>query len=87
MGITETRSPWSRERGEPHPRLAESPGSRSSPSNARADGGHLVRSPGKGGGPASVSRPDMPTGAMRDVETPQPFPVQGGPRDPADPRD
>jgi hypothetical protein len=35
--MKEVRSTWSRERREPHPRLAESPGSRSSPSNARAD--------------------------------------------------
>jgi hypothetical protein len=46
---TETRSPWSREKGQPHPRLAESPGSRSNPSNARADWGHAAHNIGKGG--------------------------------------
>jgi hypothetical protein len=51
MGITTTRSPWSRERGEAHPRLAESPGSRSSPSN-RADG-HINPHSGKGWTPLS----------------------------------
>ena len=54
MGETTVRSPWSRERGEPHPRLAESPGSRSSPS--RADGhlsGHLGKSASQ---PASARR-------------------------------
>ena len=54
MGITETRSPWSREKGQPHPRLAESPGSRSNPSNARADWGHAAHNIGKGG-PRPVS--------------------------------
>jgi hypothetical protein len=54
----DVRSPWSREKGDPHPRLAESPGSRSSPSNAaRSDSGHLAHTVGKGGhGPASVRR-------------------------------
>ena len=56
--MREVKSPSSRERGDFHPRLAESPGSRSSPS--RADGGHLVRSPGKGGGPASVRGDAVP---------------------------
>ena len=46
--MKEVRSTWSLERGDPHPQRAISPGSRSSPSNARSDGGHLVRSPGKG---------------------------------------
>jgi hypothetical protein len=55
MGISEVRSPWSLDRGDPHPRRGESPGSRSSPSNAVADSGHLVRSPGKG---PAVRRPD-----------------------------
>jgi hypothetical protein len=73
MGITENCSPWTRERGDPHPSLAESPGSRSSPS--RADAGHLVRPPGKGGGPASVSHDNSN------------MPVQGGNRSPFDPRD
>jgi hypothetical protein len=59
---TTVRSPWSREKGEPHPRLAESPGSRSSPSNAaRSDGGHLAHNIGKGG--------SMPA-ARRDNATP-----------------
>jgi hypothetical protein len=67
--MREVKSPSSRERGDPHPRLAESPGSRSSPSNApRSDSGHLVRSPGKGGGPASVRRDSTPVvGGQRNV--------------------
>ena len=65
--MREVKSPSSRERGDFHPRLAESPGSRSSPSNA-ADSGHLVRSPGKGGGPASVRRDSTPVvGGQRNV--------------------
>jgi hypothetical protein len=54
--VKEVRSPWNTTGNEPM--RGYSPGSRSSPSNARSDGGHLVRSPGKGGGPASVSRRD-----------------------------
>jgi hypothetical protein len=55
--VKEVRSPSSLERGDFHAQRAISPGSRSSPSNApRSDSGHLARSPGKGGGPASVSR-------------------------------
>jgi hypothetical protein len=59
VGITENRSPHSLTRDQYHERRGESPGSRSSPSNA-ADSGHLVRSPGKGGGPASVRRDAVP---------------------------
>jgi hypothetical protein len=56
MPTREVRSPWSLERGDPHPRRGESPGAYSSPSNpVRADSGHLVRSPGKG---PAVRRPD-----------------------------
>jgi hypothetical protein len=58
-----------------HPRRAESPGSRSSPSNARADGQHRVHTVGKGG--------HMPA-ARRDNSN---EPVQGGFRSPYDPRD
>jgi hypothetical protein len=62
--MREVKSPSSRERGDPHPRLAESPGSRSSPSNA-ADSGHLVRSPGKG---PAVRRDSTPVvGGQRNV--------------------
>jgi hypothetical protein len=59
MGESTVRSSWSSSRDDMHPRRAESPGSRSSPSNSipRGDGGHLVRSPGKG---PSVRR-DQPT--------------------------
>jgi hypothetical protein len=58
--MREVKSSWSRERGEAHPRLAESPGSRSSPSNARADG-HIARHVGKGSaGLASISRGGTP---------------------------
>jgi hypothetical protein len=68
---TVNRGPWSLGADEPHERRGESPGSRSSPSNAaRDDGGHLARSPGKGGGPASVSRKDCDnpaTGENRSV--------------------
>jgi hypothetical protein len=68
MGIREVRSPWSRDKGQPHPRLAESPGSRSWPSNAKADShraGHI-------GKPAS-----QPTSARKDAT-----PVVGGWRSP-----
>jgi hypothetical protein len=71
MGITTVRSPNTITSDMPHPRRGESPGCRSSPS--RADGGHLVRSPGKGGGPASVRRDSTP--------------VIGGWRCPVDPRE
>jgi hypothetical protein len=74
---TEVRSPWSRERGESHPRLAESLGSRSSPSNARADGGHRVHTIGKSG--------HQPASATRDGVTPKARPVVGGNRSPFDP--
>lgn len=58
--VREVKSSWSREKGEPHPRLAKSPGSRSSPSNARSDG-HLAHTVGKGGhGPASLRRDSTP---------------------------
>jgi hypothetical protein len=59
--MREVKSPHSRERSDPHPRLAESPGSRSSPSNARSDGSHIAGHVGKGGSqPASATR-DAPT--------------------------
>jgi hypothetical protein len=72
--MREVKSPNSLTRDQYHPQRGISPGSRSSPSNAaRSDSGHLVRSPGKGGGPASV-RCDA-------------VPVQGGWRSPVDPRE
>jgi hypothetical protein len=56
MPIQEVRSPNSLTSDQHHPRRGESPGAYSSPSNpARADCGHLVRSPGKG---PAVRRPD-----------------------------
>jgi hypothetical protein len=58
--VKEVRSPNSLTKDQYHPQRGISPGSRSSPSNARSDGGHLVRSPGKGGGPASVRRDAVP---------------------------
>jgi hypothetical protein len=82
--VKEVRSPHSLTKDQYHPQRAISPGSRSSPSNA-ADSGHLV-SPGKGGGPASVRR-DAVSGVTRDGFAPSARPVQGGPRDPCDPRD
>jgi len=72
--MREVRSPWSRERGEAHPRLAESPGSRSSPS--RADGGHVAGHVGKGG----ATRRDNVTGRSTNE------PVQGGFRPPVEDR-
>ena len=53
--VKEVRSSWSSDGKEP--RRGYSPGAYSSPSNgkARADGGHAVRSPGKG---PAVRRPD-----------------------------
>jgi hypothetical protein len=85
--MREVKSPSSRERGDFHPRLAESPGSRSSPSNApRSDSGHIAGHVGKGEGPASVRR-DAVSGAARDSLTPTAKPVVGGQRDPCDPRE
>jgi hypothetical protein len=50
---------WTLERGDPHPRRAESPGSRSSPS--RADGGHIAGHIGKAASsPASLKRDNEP---------------------------
>jgi hypothetical protein len=77
--MKEVRSTWSRERGEAHPRLAESPGSRSSPSNARADWGHAAPHIGKSG--------LQPASATRDGVTPTARPVVGGNRSPFDPRE
>jgi hypothetical protein len=58
--VEEVRSPHSLTRDQYHPQRAISPGSRSSPSNARADG-HLARTVGKGGhGPASLHRDSTP---------------------------
>jgi hypothetical protein len=60
VGITENRSPHSLTRDQYHERRGESPGSRSSPSNARSDG-HLAHTVGKGGhGPASLRRDSTP---------------------------
>jgi hypothetical protein len=56
MGIREVRSSWPREKGQPHPRLGESPGSRSSPDCARSDGGHRVHTVGKGGSMPAARR-------------------------------
>jgi hypothetical protein len=69
------RSSRSREKGQPHPRLAESPGSRSSPSNAaRSDGGHR---------PEHIDKSEsQPASARRNTT-----PVVGGWRSPGDPRD
>ena len=69
--VREVRSPWSSTGNEP--RRGESPGAYSNPSNGRtrSDGGHAVRSPGKG---PAVRRPDN-------------SPVLGGYRSPLDPRD
>jgi hypothetical protein len=50
MPITESRSPS-------HRTLAGAAIGDSRRSH-RGDGGHIVRSPGKGGGPVSVKRPD-----------------------------
>jgi hypothetical protein len=49
--VKEVRSPWNSTRDMPNAQRGISPGAYSSPSNSRqrADGGHLVRSPGKGG--------------------------------------
>jgi hypothetical protein len=65
--VREVRSPNSLSKGQYHPQRGISHGSRSSPSNA-ADSGNLVRSPGKGGGPASVRRDSTPVvGGQRNV--------------------
>jgi hypothetical protein len=73
MGETFVRSPWNREVGNTN---AERRVGTSPLSTARNDAGHRVRSPGKGGGPASTSRRDNSN-----------VPVQGGLRSPYDPRD
>jgi hypothetical protein len=67
--VREVKSSWSREKGEPHPRLGESPGSRSSPSNARSDSGHIAGHVGKSGSqPASAPRDSTPVvGGQRNV--------------------
>jgi hypothetical protein len=62
---TETRSPWTLTRDQFHPRRGESPGSQSSPSNARADWGHAAHTLGKSG--------HQPMSARRDA-----VPVVGG---------
>jgi hypothetical protein len=55
MGVSEVRSPWSLDRGDPHPRRGESPGSRSSPSNpSRADQALPPHSEGKGWTPLDL---------------------------------
>jgi hypothetical protein len=75
--VREVRSPWSLDRDDPHPRRAESPGSRSSPSNAaRADGGHIANNLGKGG--------HRPVSARRDSGQPV---LGSGFQSPLDPRD
>ena len=55
MGITEVRSRWS---SPPRDSQRGASAPRQSPMN---DSGHLVRSPGKGGGPASVKRDNSET--------------------------
>jgi hypothetical protein len=60
MSITETRSPWSLDRSDPHAQRGVSPGSRSSPSNpSRADGAHIAGHVGKAASsPVSLKRRD-----------------------------
>ena len=70
----EVRSPNSLERNQFHPQRGISPGSRSSPSNARADWGHAAPRIGKSASQLVSARRD---GAV---------PVQGGWRSPVDPR-
>jgi hypothetical protein len=84
--VKEVRSPHSLTRDQYHPQRAVSPGSRSSPSNARSDGGHIAGHVGKGGGLASVRR-DAVSGASQDGFAPSARPVVGGQRDPCDPRE
>jgi hypothetical protein len=56
---TEVRSSWDTAGNDP--RRGESPGSRSSPSNPRADGGHIANHLGKGAfGPVSLKRDNVP---------------------------
>jgi hypothetical protein len=58
--VKEVRSPNSLTKDQYHPQRGISPGSRSSPSNARSDG-HLAHTVGKGGhGPASLRRDSTP---------------------------
>ena len=49
MGISSNRGPWSLSADEPHPRRGEIAGLEFiAKQRPRADGGHLVASPGKG---------------------------------------
>ena len=58
--VKEVRSPHSLTRDQPHAQRGISPGSRSSPSNARSDS-HLAHTVGKGGhSPASLRRDSTP---------------------------
>jgi hypothetical protein len=59
MGTTEVRSPNSLTRDQYHPRRGESPGSRSSPSNARTDGGPASQG---GPGPQDLQRASQSAG-------------------------
>ena len=59
--MREVKSSWSLTRDMPHAQRGISPGSRSSPSNARADWGHAAPHVGKSGPqPASARRDAVP---------------------------
>jgi len=78
--MREVRSPNSLTRDQFHPRRGESPGSRSSPSNAAvSDGGHVAGHIGKSG--------SQPASATRDGVMPTARPVVGGWHSPFDPRE
>jgi hypothetical protein len=77
--MKEVRSPNSLTRDQFHAQRGISPGSRSSPSNAKGDGGHIAGHVGKGG--------SQPASATRDGFAPTARPVVGGNRSPFDPRE
>ena len=65
---TESPSPWTLTRDMPHAQRGITPGARSSPCNARADGGRIARHLGRGGfGPVSQKR-DSPPDSNRVIE-------------------
>ena len=63
--MREIRSPWTLTRDMPHAQRGISPGSRSSPSNARADWVHAAPHIGKSGPQPASARRDAVLGRRR----------------------